>query len=393
MLAVSESAPDGLANSRRLVDQYRADPEHYARLVRDLRAFQALAPERQEKIRQFDRALHEEDSETRTHLWDVLERYVAWVDRLPEADQTRLDAAHDPAEKLAIVRELRQQEWMDRLPAAERNELSAMPAPLRAKRVVALREQERKQRQAWADWAGSLKKHTNFNSRSYKPVRFAEFPESVRQFMDKRLKPMLSEEENEQLTKAQGKWPLYAQTVLALSDRHPVLPPLPTGKIERFSQLPKEAKEFLLKRKKVRGILNKNNGEWPQFALAAAELMKRDKHAPPLGASRPSEFPAEVQAFLTSKEAVQGLTEEDKTKLRDAEGRWPEYPLLLLKLARRHNLIVPGMSLPGPPDLWNHARMRCRMYRPSHWKNFTARNSPTRIEPGSIAPPTTRTSN
>lgn len=356
VLAVPESAPDGLAVNRRLVDQYRADPEHYARLVRDLRAFQALPLDRQEKIRQFDRALHEQGAETQKHLWEVLERYVAWVDRLPDADQKRLDDAHDPTEKLAIVRELRQQQWIDRLPAAERKELAAMTPPLRASRVAVLREEDGKQQQAWADWANSLKKHTNFNSRSYKPVRLAEFPESVQQFVDKRLKPMLREEENGQLAAAQGKWPSYAQTILELSEKHPVLPPLPTGKIERFNQLPKEVKDFLLKKKKVRGILNKNSGKWPQLALAAADLMKHDKHAPPLGASRPAEFPSEVQTFLQDKEVQGALTVEDQTKLRDAEGRWPEYPLLLLKLARKHDLIVPGMSLPGPVGLWNHAR-------------------------------------
>ena len=222
------------------------------------------------------------------------------MDRLPETDQKRLDDAHDPTEKLAVVRELRQQEWIDRLPAAERKELSAMTAPNRAKRVGVLREQERKQRQAWVDWAGSLKKHTNFNSRSYKPVRLSELPESVRQFMDKRLKPMLSAEENEQLTKAQGKWPLYSQTVLELSDKHPVLPPLPTGKIERFGQLPQEAKEILSKRKRAREALNKNFGQWPQFALAAAELMKRNRRAPPLGAQPARRVPRE-RASLSQK--------------------------------------------------------------------------------------------
>ncbi len=71
--AVPEAAPDDLSHNRRLLDQYRADPEHYARLVRDLRAFQALPPDHQEKMRQFDRALHEEDSETQKRLWEVLE--------------------------------------------------------------------------------------------------------------------------------------------------------------------------------------------------------------------------------------------------------------------------------------------------------------------------------
>jgi hypothetical protein len=355
VLAVPESAPDELQHNRRLLEQYRADPEHYARLVRDLRAFKALPPERQEKMRQFDRALHEEDAETQKHLWEVLERYIAWLDRLPGADQKRLDDLHEPMDKLVLVRELRQQEWIDRLPQAERQALDEMTTPMRAKRVAELREQERKQRQEWTDWANGVKPRPNVGPHSNKPVRLTDFPENVQTFVKVQLTPMLSEEENGRLTKAQGVWPFYAQTLLELSDKHPVLPPLPSGKIEFIHQLPKEAKETIQK-KKAREELNKNLGKWPQFALAVAELVKQDKHSLALGASRPAEFPQDVQTFLKSAEVEKALTADDKTKLRAAEGHWPDYPLLLLKLAQKNNLIVPGMSLPGPPALWNSAR-------------------------------------
>ena len=40
----------------------------------------------------------------------------------------------------------------------------------------------------------------------------------------------------------------------------------------------------------------------------------------------------------------------------EAEGRWPEYPLALLEIGRKNNLLVPGMSLPGPRELWDNAR-------------------------------------
>ena len=35
VLAVSESAPDDVEHNRRLLEKYRADPDHYARLLRE----------------------------------------------------------------------------------------------------------------------------------------------------------------------------------------------------------------------------------------------------------------------------------------------------------------------------------------------------------------------
>jgi Asp-tRNA(Asn)/Glu-tRNA(Gln) amidotransferase C subunit len=356
VLAVPESAPDELEHNRRLLERYRADPEHYARLVQDLRAFKALPAIRQEKIRQFDRALHEEDSETQTRLWEVLERYVAWVERLPEADRKRLDDTTQPTEKLAVVRELRQQEWIDHLPKAERENLLAMTPPARANRAAVLHEEEGKNRLEWVDWANALKTRSNPGSRPKRPTHLSDFPESVQTFVTKSLSRMLSDEEKERLKSADGqKWPRLAKTILELSERHPVLPPLPSGPIERFNQLPKEVKEYLPNKKKVREELNKNQDKWPQYALAVADVMKQEKRAlPPLGASRPAEFDESVQTFLKEKlEPV--LTTDEKTKLHGVEGRWPEYPQRLMEFAHKNNLIVPGMSLPGPRELWNSA--------------------------------------
>jgi hypothetical protein len=358
VLAVSESAPDDLDHNRRLLERYRADPEHYARLLRDLRAFKALPADRQEKMRQFDRALHEEDSETQTRLWEVLERYVAWVDHLPEADRKRLDDAADRTEKLILVRELRQQEWIDHLPKVEREDLLTMTASMRSTRVAVLRKEERKQRQDWTAWANALKTRSNPGSRPKRPARMTDFPESVQAFVTKLLTPMLNEEEKKRLENAEGKWPRLANTILELSEKHPFLPPAPAGRIERFNQLPKEAKDFLSNKKKILDDLHKSSaGKWPQYALAVTELMKQEKRAlPPLGASRPAEFHENIQTFLMEK-LEPALSADEKTKLRGAEGRWPDFPLRLLELAHKNNLIVPGMSLPGPRELWNRAAL------------------------------------
>src|SRR5205085_12012210 len=92
VLAFPEAAPDeppGFADrGRRLIDKYRADPERYARLERD---FLALPADRQERVRQFDRALYDLPRDKRRRLWGVLQRYAAWVERLPEEDQRQIE--------------------------------------------------------------------------------------------------------------------------------------------------------------------------------------------------------------------------------------------------------------------------------------------------------------
>ena len=174
--------------------------------------------------------------------------------------------------------------------------------------------------------------------------------------MQKQLTPMLSEEESKRLTLAEGRWPRLAKTILELSEKHPVLPPLPAGPIDRYNLLPKEAKEFLATKKKMLEELHKNAEKWPQYALAVTETMRKEKRPlPPLGASRPAEFDKSIQAFFIEK-LEPALTADEKVKLGGAEGRWPDYPQRLLELAHKNRLIVPGMSLPGPRELWDNAR-------------------------------------
>jgi hypothetical protein len=50
------------------------------------------------------------------------------------------------------------------------------------------------------------------------------------------------------------------------------------------------------------------------------------------------------------------LTAAEKDELKSAEGHWPEYPRLLVELARRHGLEVPLLRLPGPRELWEQAK-------------------------------------
>jgi hypothetical protein len=123
-----DDSADDLEQNARLLRKWRTDPEHYARLQRDLRAFHALPLERQKHLRRFDLELHNREPQEQRRLWDVLERYSLWYERLPEDKRKSLDEAADVDEKLELIREIREQQWLDRLPQRTRAELDAKTA-------------------------------------------------------------------------------------------------------------------------------------------------------------------------------------------------------------------------------------------------------------------------
>jgi hypothetical protein len=345
-----------------LLDQYRADPDHVARLQRDLRTFLSLPLERQAHLRQFDRDLHELESDEQRRLWGVLERYTAWYERLSERDQQRLDAASDRAERLRVVAELRDREFVQRLPRADREALGELDGAKRAERIATLRKEERRRRQEWLAWGtGQGGKGDGPNPKGPRPAKLSDFPKDVQEFVEHKLRPMLADDEKTQLDKAEGKWPQLARTIQELSDRHPVLPPLHGKEVKTFGDLPPRLREAFHSDKfpklaKHADKLKKFEGSWPRFALEVTMVLRQEKaqFIPPLGASRADEFPAEVSNFITG-ELKPKLQPDEIDRLRDAEQRWPDYPKLLLDLAKRHELLIPGMSLPGPRELWENA--------------------------------------
>ncbi len=137
------------ANRRLLERLRRSDPDFYARLKRDWREFAALPEERRARFRQLDEALQEDDAAAQ-RLWAVLERYTAWLDRLSEEDRRRVAEAPDAAQRLRVVKELREREWVARLPRAQRERVLALPeGEKRAALIAELRKQESDRRAEW----------------------------------------------------------------------------------------------------------------------------------------------------------------------------------------------------------------------------------------------------
>jgi hypothetical protein len=343
--AVQEDVGADLDRNRRLLERWKADPEHYDRLMHDLRAFAELPPDRQESMRKLDRALHHEDLTTQTRLWTVLSRYRAWMDTLTPADREDILSAPTARERLARIRTLKERQWVDRLPAKVRAQLNRLPADKRTARITELRAEERALRLTWLTRPGQ-------KPAPPRPPSTQQLPPEVQRFVQHHLLPRLGAKEKEQLRQAEGKWPELPRTILALSERYPVLPPLPGKPITHFRDLPPWVKNQVSERR-----VKKQEGKWPEFALAVVRSVRKSHPRAPLalGACRPADFPRQTRAFL--EERLPGLLDGAvRQGLEKLEGRWPDYPHKLHQLARQKRFVIPGMSLPGPRELWESAR-------------------------------------
>jgi hypothetical protein len=352
--ALGAGEADVLEQNRRLLDRWRADPEHHARLLRDLRAFYALPRPRQQQLRQLDQDLYATDPATQARLMAVLERYNAWLDSLADDQRRYVLDAPDAATRLARIRDQRLREWLPRLPTREQEAVGRLPADQQPDRIATFRSEERRQRTVWLrDWQTRL-------AAIPKPAKMSELPPAARAFVEAHVTRHLTSAERKSLAEAEGKYPDWLRQLLALSEKHPVLPPGPMGEITTLEELKKvKGAEKLADRlltKKPKGSTKQVKGRWPEFALMVRNLPASKNFAfPALGASQPSEFPKEVQVFL-NRELLPGLSNERKTQLEKAKGKWPEYPYMLHEIARQRRLVIPGMSLPGPVEMWESVR-------------------------------------
>jgi hypothetical protein len=358
VLALPEPAADEARSNRQRLDRWRANPDHLARLKRDWKAFLALAPDRQEQMRQLDRDLHEEDSATQARLGRVMDRYVAWLERLPEADRRLIDAADDAKQRLRVVKELKDREYLERLPRAVREKILAAPKDQHPLLLAKERADDRLFRQQWQPVVRP--RDAGFPARKGQPKGPKDFPQEVQIFITETLLPLLGPEEKARLKNAEDQWPQYVRTLVELAEGHPLALPGPvTSNYTRYQGLPKEVQDQLSQKtlmqelRRQPGIQNK----WPDFAIAVTEYARNRgiKLHRQLGPSKPEEFAPTVRQFINVTLDAQ-LAPEEKERLRKVEGLWPEYPRTVMELARHHNLQVPGMALPGPREYWEGLR-------------------------------------
>lgn len=337
-----------LERNRQMLARWRSNPDHIARLQRDMRVFHALPRARQEQLRTLDQQLHETNPTTQARLWAALERYNAWLATRTDEQRLHITQAPDAATRLARIRELRLREWKPRLTTSDQQTVARLPVDQQPGRIAALRFEDRRQRGAWyRAWLAD-------EAAVPRPTSLKELPAETRAFVEANLMKRLIPVERDKLRKAEGKYPEWFRLLDALSEVHPVLPPLPSGEVKSFDDLVKIRGLEDLKKPDAKLLLGRLKGPWPEFALKARYSLK-EKQFPPLGASKPSEFSPEIQKFLTQK-LFPTLGREQRIQLDKQVGNWPEYPRILLRLARERLLVIPGMSLPGPIEMWENAR-------------------------------------
>ena len=355
----------------------RPDPsvEHREKLIA---LFVSYPPLRQQQLRQLDQQLGELPHGERERLFRVLEQYAIWLDRLPTADRKEVLGAPTAAERLEQIRQSRERQWRDSLPIPAREQLKLVANPEERLRLVAKWKQAEQARHE--EWALARRQWETLNRNpNAKPWPFsdptlpgqvdefirtvlradltmkldpkAELPVACRLTRDEFLELKLRQE----ATTRDGYWLLYGACVLKMAERHPGLPE-PVGKspLTDLTQFPADVLKDL-KFRKLGQEIRKNHlrGKWPDFALEVAIAAQRTGMAfpEPIGPCRPGQFSPAIEKFL-GESLEPALSKLERESLKKLEGKWPEYPRQMMELARKHDRVVPGVSLPGQPSLW-----------------------------------------
>jgi hypothetical protein len=310
-----------------------------ARLRQNLEAFRALPPERQADLRRLDDELYQQPPAVLAQLDAVLDRYADWFDRLPEAERQRLEQAPDADGRLVVIKEVRQRQWIERLPRAERFQVERAQGDERAAVVQRIRRQDQQRHQEWRQAAQRWTAVANAKGKA----KLEACPPAVRVFVKDYLEPLLTFKQRQQLEEFDGHWSGFLSNLARLADSHKVILLGRTGPT-RFEELPADVRQQLAALDtETRARLRDAEGRWPDYAIwvTVAAKNKRIKLKTALGACSPGDerFDRVARDFIGRLTARLG--QQEKWQLQSAEGQWPEYPLLLQRLAPRHYMVLP----------------------------------------------------
>ncbi|MFO0849029.1 MAG: hypothetical protein U0871_10825 [Gemmataceae bacterium] len=371
---------DDLEFARRLADARLFDPDGAAGPTVEpppadreklTARFRSYPPARQQQLRQLDQEFHELPEAERTSVGRVLEKYAVWLDRLPDqarrailevpTREGRIEAiagrlAHDRREALPVAVRGR----LDRHPSGEglaaADEWQAADLARREEWHLARRQWEKVARPGSKPWPfdqpelarqvdefvrAALKADVVFRPGIPKQGDLSPSCRlSFQEVIDLKVKHLGATEN--------GNWFVYGLQVYRLAERHPYLPP-PVGR-------PPVTEPKQVDTKRTNLVENaRNRGKWPDFAMSVADAFRKAKKPLPvpkgLGPARREEFPEPLRAFI-NQTLIPGLTADERAKLDGLEDRWPDYPQEVVRLAKKYDHPVPGVTLPGKPSEW-----------------------------------------
>ncbi|HXD87506.1 MAG TPA: hypothetical protein VN641_13500 [Urbifossiella sp.] len=362
------AVPEGAAQSPRIEVEKPSSKE----LEELWRAFQELPAERQENIRALDRDIMAMEAGPRDRTFRLLETYAAWLRRLAPPDRKEILAAATAGKRLDAIRELQRRQWVAALPSALRQKLKNLSAEEKADLIAKWRGDEDKHREEWAlahvRWEAlrTGKQPWPFVDESHRKevldyLRGAyHYDDPKRNRLSSlglqggdagRLQEALSRSEK-------GEWALLGKVAFDLAKKYETLPEPANGSpITTLADLKvwPTAHNHFEKKANRKLKVESQSGKWPEFALAVHREMSSLKQAinhptHHLGPCRPGEFKPEVRKLLPTLEKK--ATAAEWKGLKALEGHWPAYPRELIRLARSHDLSVPGAMPPGAPSSW-----------------------------------------
>jgi hypothetical protein len=192
------------------------DPDHNDHLKQYLAAFRGLPLYAQERVRQLDKDMQEEDAATRARLMGVMERYAQWLSRLSQTDRDRIQAAPAGPERLRVVRDVMEQQWLENLPPGRKTHLAKATDAEKASLINRWHNDERQR---------NLERIVTLSGQD---GRMQKFREEVMKYVKTELEPKLTPKEKNRLqgVRVPGS-PNYLRQVLVLSENHGLKPPGP----------------------------------------------------------------------------------------------------------------------------------------------------------------------
>jgi hypothetical protein len=368
--ALPEPSPAELDANRRRFELLREQPEKLRALRTDAQAFFALPEARQKAIAEIEQGLRQQPPALRQRLTQVLDRYNDWLADLDDATRQKIAAADDNTRR-DLIRELREQQWLKDQPRAVQETLQKLSSDEYRKRVAELKRQERQDK---IEWLMASKFWNELETKQRLPVRIEDLPQTAREpardYVKDYLLQFLTPGEKDRLEAAKGQWPLFPMTLIELADKHPAALPGPHGP-KSFAELPTEvqkkcmlaAPKFLKKETVPASYLAKlfarevKEGQWPQFGmqLAAAASQRGIVFDHEFLAYKKDCLEPRMQDFVVK--TLQPLLDGDeKIRLAESIGKWPDYPQAIQDLATAHGLTPPWFTFPRP-EYWHNYRL------------------------------------
>jgi len=246
-------------------------------------------------------------------------------------------------------------------PKTIRDKWAKLEGAARATYVTALRDEERQRHRRWQIaarfWPDLL------DEKKTMPCRLSDFSEKVKVYVGEYLSVLLSKEEKDQLTRAEGRWPDYPQTLMEIASKHPsaLASKLPFAVPPQAAALPHLLTELPVP---IRVSLEKKGarGQEKQLIKQLEKYEKKDKFIEKvveLGTNRGDKpFAFEFWAcnyaslsipmrdFVTGKLKPAIENSDDEKLLKFSEGNWPNYPTTIHDLSRKYHLHPPWHILP-----------------------------------------------